>query len=311
MKQISLILMLAASTLVAGAQTTTTPATTPAKTATTTAKPATAKTATADKPATTAAKTGTTATRPALHTAASKLPPGVPPVPASVATKTAFAVALRYQDIKIGDGPVAESKKMYKVHYTGWRASDGVKFDSSYDHRTPVMDKDHKPVLDADGKPKMGDAQPFSFPQGYGRLIPGWDQGVIGMRVGGKRRLFIPYQLAYGPDGRPSNDPAHPGIPPATDLIFDIELLDVTDLQMPAGHPGMGSAMPGGMPAGHPAMSGMPAGHPAMATTPTAAPAKPDAPAAPAKPAAPATPAAAPAPAAPAAPSAPAAPPSK
>ena len=130
------------------------------------------------------------------------LPPGVPPSHAVL--KTAFS--LRYQDIRIGTGAEAEPNKMYKVHYTGWLAADGHKFDSSYDHKTPVLDKDGKPELDADGKPKMAEAQPLSFPQGYGRLIPGFDQGFTGMHVGGKRRLFIPGSLrmvrADAPDRR-------------------------------------------------------------------------------------------------------------
>jgi peptidylprolyl isomerase len=166
-----------------------------------------------------------------------KLPPGVPPVHAPL--KTAFS--LRYQDIRIGTGAEAEPNKMYKVQYTGWLASDGHKFDSSYDHKGPVVDKDAKPELDADGKPKMA-AQPLSFPQGFGRLIPGFDQGFTGMKVGGKRRLFIPWQLAYGARGRPGPNAANPGIPPKADLIFDIELVDQSELemQMPGGHPGMG-----------------------------------------------------------------------
>lgn len=167
-----------------------------------------------------------------------KLPPGVPP--AHAVLKTAFS--LRYQDIRIGTGPEAEPNKMYKVHYTGWLASDGHKFDSSYDHKAPVMDKDGKPELDAEGKPKMGEAQPISFPQGFGRVIPGFDQGFTGMHVGGKRRLFIPWQLAYGARGRPGPDASNPGIPPKADLIFDIELVEQSDLnmQMPQGHGGMG-----------------------------------------------------------------------
>jgi peptidylprolyl isomerase len=159
-----------------------------------------------------------------------KLPPGVPPAHGMV--KAAFC--LRYQDIRIGTGAEAEPNKMYKVQYTGWLASNGHKFDSSYDHKGQVLDKDGKPELDANGQPKM-EAQPFSFPQGFGRLIPGFDQGLTGMKVGGKRRLFIPWQLAYGARGGR-------GIPPKADLIFDIELVDQSDLemQMPAGHPGMG-----------------------------------------------------------------------
>jgi peptidylprolyl isomerase len=181
--------------------------------------------------------------------------------------KTAFA--LRYQDIKPGTGPEAEPGKLYKVHYTGWLAADGRKFDSSYDHRSPVMDKDGKPVLGDDGKPKLGDPQPLIFPQGYGRLIPGFDQGVAGMKIGGKRRLFIPWQLAYGAHDRPGPDAAHPGIPAKADLIFDVELLDTTDMQMPTNHPGMT-----GLPSGHPAMpQGMP--HPATAAPATPPPATP------------------------------------
>jgi peptidylprolyl isomerase len=130
---------------------------------------------------------------------------------------------------------VAEPNKIYKVQYTGWlgangRADDGRKFDSSYDRRPPLKDADGKPVLDANGQPKLGDAPGFSFPQGYGRVIQGWDQGFGGMKAGGKRRLFIPWQLAYGAKGHPGPDAAHPGIPEKADLIFDVELVEVSDL---------------------------------------------------------------------------------
>ena len=94
--------------------------------------------------------------------------------------------------------------QVYTVHYTGWLASDGTKFDSSVDRGTP-----------------------FEFMQGARRVITGWDEGFEGMHVGGKRRLFIPYQLAYGELGRP------PVIPAKADLIFDIELLDQRDLNAP------------------------------------------------------------------------------
>lgn len=123
---------------------------------------------------------------------------------------------------------------MYKIMYTGYLASDGKKFDSSYDHPgPPEKDKDGKPVMGEDGKPKMGPPQPMTFPQGYGRLIPGFDQGFAGMKIGGKRRLFIPYQLAYGEKGRVGPDPAHPVIPPKADLIFDVELVDISDMPGP------------------------------------------------------------------------------
>jgi peptidylprolyl isomerase len=282
MKNTVFILLMAASVAAATAQT-------PAKPAAPAAKPAT----TAQKPAT-ASSTAT----------AIKLPPGVHPVKGIV--RTAFA--LRYQDIKIGTGAEAEPNKMYKVHYTGWRAADGVKFDSSYDHpRPPVLDKDGKPVMGDDGKPKLGDLQPMSFPQGMGRLIPGFDQGFSGMKVGGKRRLFIPWQLAYGTRAIPEHGADHPGIPAKSDLIFDVELVDVTDMPTPPARPGMGG-IPGHPvpPPGHPGAPPAPgqSGAPATPAAPAAAP-KPPVPATSAQPAAPATPAPAPAPATPSTPAQP------
>lgn len=228
MKKTLLILLMAASAVAASAQTPAKPASPAAKSATTAAK---------------IAKPSASVVRPAGSAVGVKLPAGVPAVRGIV--KTAFS--LRYQEIKVGTGAVAEPNKLYKVHYTGWLAADGRKFDSSYDHpRSPVLDKDGKPVLDADGKPKLGEAQPIVFPQGYRKVISGWDQGFEGMKIGGKRRLFIPYQLAYGELGRPTGNPKDPGIPAKADLIFDVELVDVMEMQMPANHPGMG-----GMPAGH------------------------------------------------------------
>lgn len=166
--------------------------------------------------------------------------PGVPAVKGPVFT----AFSLRYQEIEIGTGAAAEPNKLYRVLYTGYLASSGQVFDSSADHRAPLI-KDGKPVMGADGKPELGPPQPLVFPQGYGRLIPGFDQGFAGMRVGGKRRLFVPWQLAYGTRDIPARGPGHPGIPPKSDLIFDVELVGVTDMpQMPprptgaAGHPG-------------------------------------------------------------------------
>ena len=212
------------------------------------------------------------------------LPAEIPPVSAPVQT----AFALKYQDIETGTGAEAEPNKLYKVHYTGWLASTGHKFDSSYDHKGPVIGADGKPEMDADGKPKIGDAQPISFPQGFGRVIPGFDQGFTGMHVGGKRRLFIPWQLAYGAKGRPGPDAANPGIPPKADLIFDIELVDQSELnmQMPQGHPGLGQPRvmphtPGGTenkptppPAGTQVNPGAPppAGTPPPATPPQSTP---------------------------------------
>lgn len=212
--------------------------------------------ATAQVHATTPAKAKPAATAAKAHTAASPAakPASGPPAIAGV-KKTAFS--LTYQDIKVGAGPEAEPNKMYTVNYTGWRAKDGVKFDSSLDHRMPVKDADGKPVLDADGKPKLGDPQPLTFPQGFGRLIPGFDQGVDGMRIGGKRRLFIPWQLAYGFRDIPGQGTDHPGIPAKSDLIFDVELVSVADLPAQNAAPGMpphGASTPGHAPE-HPAAS--------------------------------------------------------
>ena len=209
--RISALVLLAAT--VAFGQTANKPATTQAS------QPAKA-------PATTAKPSGTTAKAPAAAVKPIGDMPVVHGLPKPLFTE-------RYIDTKVGTGALAEPNKVYHVHYSGYFADSGKKFDSSYDHLSPVV-KDGKPVLDADGKPQT-EAQPLVFPQGMGRLIPGFDQGLGGMHVGGKRRIFIPYQLAYGEKGRPGPDAAHPGIPPKADLIFDVELVDVTEMpQMPA-----------------------------------------------------------------------------
>ena len=104
---------------------------------------------------------------------------------------------LQIIDLVVGTGAEAATGQVVSVHYTGWLA-DGTKFDSSLD---------------------QGD--PFSFPLGEGRVIQGWDQGVVGMKVGGKRRLIIPPELAYGEEGF-SNV-----IPPNAELTFEVELLVV------------------------------------------------------------------------------------
>ena len=197
---------------------------------------------TATKPATPSAAKPATHTATTAATTAVKLPPGVPPVKARLQT----AFSLRYQDVVIGTGADAAPRKMYSVHYTGWLASTGRKFDSSYDHPgPPLKDKDGKMLRDEKDQIKPGPPQPISFIQGTGRAIPGFDEGFTGMKVGGKRRIFIPWQMAYGELGRDGPDAAHPGIPPKTDLIFDVELLDVKDVAMPANHPPMNMPRPG------------------------------------------------------------------
>jgi uncharacterized damage-inducible protein DinB len=120
---------------------------------------------------------------------------GIPEVPG---TPSELA-SLRIIDTKVGSGAVAGPGKKYTVHYTGW-LRDGTKFDSSVDRK-----------------------EPFEFVQGRRLVIAGWEAGFEGMKVGGKRRLLIPYQFAYGEKGR---EP----IPPKADLIFDVELLGVADV---------------------------------------------------------------------------------
>ena len=104
---------------------------------------------------------------------------------------------LQYQDITVGAGDEAEAGDPVIVHYTGW-LEDGTKFDSSHDR-----------------------GRPFDFRLGQREVIPGWDEGVQGMKEGGKRRLIIPSDLAYGPQGFP------PVIPPNAKLTFVVELLEV------------------------------------------------------------------------------------
>jgi peptidylprolyl isomerase len=224
-----------------------------------------------------APKAAAPAARTSAASSAVKLPPGVPPARGIVKT----ALALKYQDIHIGTGPVGEEKQLWKVKYTGWRAADGVKFDSWDEHPQPVLENG-KPKLGADGKPVMGEPQPMEFPHGVGRMIPGFDLGVEGMRVGGKRRIFVPWALAYGYRAIPDHGADHPGIPAKSDLIFDVELVDVKELPapppMPMPHPMPQPAPKPGAPAapgtpGQPAAPSAPATAPAPSTTPTPTPA--------------------------------------
>ena len=131
-------------------------------------------------------------------TAASLWAQGSKKVDTSAPTKvtgegTKLPDGLQYWDIKVGTGATAQPHQKVKVHYTGW-LTNGKKFDSSVDRGEPIS---------------------FSLDQ----VIKGWGEGVPGMKVGGKRQLRIPSDLAYGPAGHP------PVIPPSATLIFDIELL--------------------------------------------------------------------------------------
>jgi len=104
---------------------------------------------------------------------------------------------LKYWELKKGSGAVAKAGDSVQVHYTGW-LTEGKKFDSSVDRGSP-----------------------FAFKLGAGMVIKGWDEGVAGMKVGGKRQLHIPAELGYGARG------AGDAIPPNAELIFDVELLGV------------------------------------------------------------------------------------
>ena len=110
-----------------------------------------------------------------------------------------LASGLQYEDMVVGSGKMAEPGMNVSVHYTGWLTDAAkTKFDSSLDR-----------------------GQPFQFQLGGGQVIQGWDEGVKGMRIGGKRKLTIPSELGYGSRG------ASGVIPPNATLIFDVELLDV------------------------------------------------------------------------------------
>jgi len=249
-------------------------------------------------------------TAPAVAAPANELPPGIPPVEGI--RNTLYTVALQYQEIKIGDGVPVEAKKLLKYNYTLWAKADGHKIDATEDHpRPPLKDKDGKPVMGSDGKPVLGDPVPSTLIMGQGGPLLGWELGFEGMKAGGKRRIFVPWQLGLGERAIPARDASHPAIPARSDLILDVELVDVTEPPPPPQRPGM---PPGAMrpPMGARPMPGAPGAPPAPAQpgappAPGAAPAPPAsaAPAAPAAQGAPLAPAAAPKPAPPAAPAAP------
>ena len=140
---------------------------------------------------------------------------------------------LKYVDLKVGTGVQAKSTDRVEVQYTGW-LSDGTKFDSSRDRNAP-----------------------FAVVLGARAVIPGWDEGIPGMRVGGKRKLIIPPQLAYGAAGR--TDPASGVtiIPPNETLTFDVELL---------------SAKPGPSPTPSPSPKPSPSPSPSPSATPSKTP---------------------------------------
>ena len=133
--------------------------------------------------------------------AADMQPPDKPAGEQEVTTES----GLKYSDVVVGSGREAALGDTATVHYTGW-LTDGKKFDSSVDR-----------------------GEPFKFPLGAGEVIRGWDQGVEGMKKGGKRRLVIPAALAYGDSGAGGGV-----IPPGATLVFDVELLGIESAAAPA-----------------------------------------------------------------------------
>ena len=118
--------------------------------------------------------------------------------PAQAASLPPGPTKLEIEDILVGSGRAVNAGDTVHVQYTG-TLTNGKKFDSSYDHG----------------------GEPFKFTVSKGEVIKGWDQGVIGMKVGGKRRLRIPSDLGYGEKGSP------PNIPPGAGLVFEIELVSI------------------------------------------------------------------------------------
>ena len=140
----------------------------------------------------------TTTTATAVPSTATTTPaaPALPGLPGTGKVHK-LASGLQYDDLVVGSGKMAEAGMNVSIHYTGYLVN-GEKFDSSLDR-----------------------GQPLKFQLAGGQMIPGFDEGIRGMRIGGKRKLQIPWQMAYGEAGRP------PQIPPKSNLVFDIELLDV------------------------------------------------------------------------------------
>ena len=137
----------------------------------------------------------------AAYASSAKAQPRKPAAKAKAPALTTTPSGLQYVDTQVGTGPVPQRGQRCTVHYTGWlsdKGQRGKKFDSSVDR-----------------------GQPFEFQIGRGMVIKGWDEGIVGMKPGGRRKLTIPADMAYGKAGHP------PVIPPDSPLVFDVELLEI------------------------------------------------------------------------------------
>ena len=134
--------------------------------------------------------------------------PVATPMP-SLQGDTIAKSGMRFIEVTAGTGAQVQRNRCVYAHYTGWLADGGRQFDTSRDTTAQGYNK-----------------PPIGFALGIRQVIAGWDIGFEGMQVGGKRRLFIPWHLAYGSRGRP------PAIPSRADLVFDVEVIDVGPAQL-------------------------------------------------------------------------------
>ena len=126
-----------------------------------------------------------------------------------------FPDGLKEMDVKVGTGAAAKTGQNATVNYTGWTTPDGHPFDSS----------------------RFAGRTPFTFQVTYGQVIQGWHEGILGMKIGGKRCLKIPPELAYGPDGQQDPTTGRYVIPPNATLVFEIELLSLKPGPSPSPSP--------------------------------------------------------------------------